>query len=234
MRILKENQINLIFNIKFAYILKSHSITTYLSKMKEILEHITPIKEKITNDDFAAVFTLSKSWIAQAQELFFNTKDFESQLSLFQSQLIKVKTDNSLSPEEIVSLKNDIRSGLLSTVSDFGMYLEKGFKTKRENNKKEEFNEKLKVANEILRALAHPFRMQLLKYIDDNQSIHLGKIYQDVNLDKLITHQHLRILRVANIVIAERKGEDIYFSINYPKLEKTVGAVDKFLEQGQL
>jgi predicted transcriptional regulator len=38
-------------------------------------------------------------------------------------------------------------------------------------------NERLKNSAEILRALAHPLRLQILEFIDDNETINVNKIY---------------------------------------------------------
>ena len=37
-------------------------------------------------------------------------------------------------------------------------------------------NERLKNSDEILRALAHPIRMQILEFIDDNEQINVNNI----------------------------------------------------------
>ena len=38
-------------------------------------------------------------------------------------------------------------------------------------------NESLQNSSEILRALAHPLRMEILEFIDKNKSINVNKIY---------------------------------------------------------
>jgi ArsR family transcriptional regulator len=88
--------------------------------------------------------------------------------------------------------------------------------------------EKLGLSTEILRALAHPLRMQILKFIDDNDNINVNKIYNTLGLEQSITSQHLRILRLAGIVNTNRDGKFIHYSIDYNKISKAVKAVDRF------
>ncbi len=88
--------------------------------------------------------------------------------------------------------------------------------------------EKLSQSTEILRALAHPLRMQILKFIDDNENINVNKIYNTLGLEQSITSQHLRILRLAGIVNTNRDGKFIHYSIDYNKISKAVKAVDNF------
>ena len=91
--------------------------------------------------------------------------------------------------------------------------------------------EKLHASSEILRALAHPLRMQILEFIDQNEMINVNKIYNTLNLEQSITSQHLRILRMAGLVTTERDGKFIHYAIDYSKLNIAVNAVDAFLEE---
>ncbi len=91
--------------------------------------------------------------------------------------------------------------------------------------------EKLLVSSEVLRALAHPLRMQILEFIDQNEMINVNKIYNTLKLEQSITSQHLRILRLAGLVETERNGKFIHYSINYDKVGNAVEAIKGFLEE---
>ena len=90
-------------------------------------------------------------------------------------------------------------------------------------------NEKLHVSSEVLRALAHPLRMKILEFIDKHETINVNKIYNTLKLEQSITSQHLRILRLAGIVITTREGKFIHYSIDYSKIQNVLKAVDAFL-----
>ncbi len=92
-------------------------------------------------------------------------------------------------------------------------------------------NEKLQISSELLRALAHPLRMQILEFIDQNDKINVNKIYNTLNLEQSITSQHLRILRLAGLVQTRREGKFIHYSLNYDKINLAVEAIDSFLEK---
>ena len=89
--------------------------------------------------------------------------------------------------------------------------------------------EKLADSSETLRALAHPLRMKILEFIDQNDEINVNKIYNTLKLEQSITSQHLRILRIAGLVNTSRDGKFILYSINYEKMTSTTAAIDKFL-----
>ncbi|MCG8328185.1 MAG: metalloregulator ArsR/SmtB family transcription factor [Chitinophagales bacterium] len=92
-------------------------------------------------------------------------------------------------------------------------------------------NERLEASAEVLRAVAHPLRMKILEFIDKNDEINVNKIYNTLNLEQSITSQHLRILRLAGLVITQRDGKYIHYSIDYDKLANVVGSVNSFLEE---
>ena len=91
-------------------------------------------------------------------------------------------------------------------------------------------NEKLDIASGILRAMAHPLRIKIMSFIGENKQINVNKIYKSLRMEQSIASQHLRVLRDAEVVIAERKGKFIYYSLNARKIEQVAKAVKIFLE----
>ena len=94
-------------------------------------------------------------------------------------------------------------------------------------------NENLQTSAEILRALAHPLRMEILEFIDQNKSINVNKIYNTLKLEQSITSQHLRILRNAGIVLTRREGKFIHYTVNYNKIAHVVKSINSFLEDSE-
>lgn len=90
--------------------------------------------------------------------------------------------------------------------------------------------DKLQESSELLRALTHPLRMQILEFIDSQDHINVNKIYNTLNLEQSITSQHLRILRNAGIVETTRDGKYIFYSINYEKVKSAMKAINNFLD----
>lgn len=92
-------------------------------------------------------------------------------------------------------------------------------------------HEKLEVSSSLLRALAHPLRLQILEFIDKNDAINVNKIYSSLKLEQSITSQHLRVLRMADLVKTERDGKYIHYRIDYEKLDQTMRAIRAFLKE---
>lgn len=95
-------------------------------------------------------------------------------------------------------------------------------------------NDKLEYSSELLRALAHPLRLQILEFIDKHQEINVNKIYNTLNIEQSITSQHLKVLRMAGIVDTDRDGKFVHYSIDYARLIKTVKALNNFYNAGKV
>lgn len=90
-------------------------------------------------------------------------------------------------------------------------------------------DERLQVSSDILRALAHPLRMKILAFIDQNKSVNVNKIYSTLKIEQSITSQQLKILRASGIVNTHREGKYIHYTIDYQRLAATIQAVDGFV-----
>ncbi len=84
----------------------------------------------------------------------------------------------------------------------------------------------LKKAALVLRAMNHKLRQQMIKLLDENEKMTVTEIYVKLRLEQSVASQHLAILRRAGIVITQRDGKFIFYSINY----KRVGEVNQFVE----
>jgi len=90
-------------------------------------------------------------------------------------------------------------------------------------------NEKLHYSSELMRALAHPLRLKILEFIDRQGSINVNKIYNTLNIEQSITSQHLKILKMAGVVHAEKSGKFVTYEIDYEVIKRADKAVKKFL-----
>lgn len=90
-------------------------------------------------------------------------------------------------------------------------------------------NEKLHYSSELMRALAHPLRLRILEFIDRQGAINVNKIYNTLNIEQSITSQHLKILKLAGVVHAEKHGKFVTYEIDYEVINRADKAVRKFL-----
>jgi DNA-binding transcriptional ArsR family regulator len=89
--------------------------------------------------------------------------------------------------------------------------------------------DKLHYSSELMRALAHPLRLKILSFIDNNDSINVNKIYSTLDIEQSITSQHLKILRLAGVVDVEITGKYHVYKINYDVINRASYAVNRFV-----
>ncbi|MBX2928954.1 MAG: helix-turn-helix transcriptional regulator [Saprospiraceae bacterium] len=94
-------------------------------------------------------------------------------------------------------------------------------------------NDKLQDSLELLRALAHPLRIQLLGFIDQHESINVNKIYNALSLEQSITSQHLKILRSVGLVVTRREGKFVHYQVDYEKVGRAVDYIRQFMQNEQ-
>ncbi len=89
--------------------------------------------------------------------------------------------------------------------------------------------EGLRVASDLMRALAHPLRLRILEFIDKNNEVNVNKIYRSLKIEQSITSQHLRILRLAGVVDVVKDGKFMHYSINYEIAKRAEVGLNNFL-----
>lgn len=77
----------------------------------------------------------------------------------------------------------------------------------------------LKEAALILRALNHKLRQQILHLLHKNQTMPVTAIYKRLKIEQSVASQHLAILRRAGIVVTTRDGKQIFYAVDYKRLE---------------
>lgn len=90
---------------------------------------------------------------------------------------------------------------------------------------------KLNYSCDLMRALAHPLRLRILEYIDDEGETNVNKIYRSLNIEQSITSQHLRVLRLADVVQCERDGKMVVYKIKYDVVTKAERALNNFISK---
>ena len=76
----------------------------------------------------------------------------------------------------------------------------------------------IKKAAAIYRAINHSLRLQIIEIIHKAGAINVTPIIQQLGLEQSLISAHLKILRDAKIVNTERKGNSVFYSINYQQV----------------
>jgi DNA-binding transcriptional ArsR family regulator len=77
---------------------------------------------------------------------------------------------------------------------------------------------RLKKAAFLFRAINHPLRQQFLQLLHKNERMAVTALYVKLRLEQSVASQHLAILRRAGFVNTQRDGKQVFYSVNYARL----------------
>ncbi len=102
--------------------------------------------------------------------------------------------------------------------------LDRGWEEDLEGGASEEVHEEVRAAN-MLRALANPHRLKILKLLD--QAPHnVMDLCERLSLRQSLASQHLARLRLDEIVSAERQGHHVIYSLQNARAREILAILD--------
>jgi DNA-binding transcriptional ArsR family regulator len=78
----------------------------------------------------------------------------------------------------------------------------------------------------LLRAIDHPLRQKILQFIFSNQKVFVTEVHNQFNIEQSVASDHLGILRDARLVVANREGRFIFYSVNTQELHRLQGMLN--------
>lgn len=85
--------------------------------------------------------------------------------------------------------------------------------------------------NDIFKALADPTRRKILKMLRE-RDLSAGEIADQFDMRKPSISHHLNLLKQANLVISDKQGQNIYYSLNTTIFQEIVQWFFDFQERG--
>jgi len=79
----------------------------------------------------------------------------------------------------------------------------------------------------VLRAINHKLRQRMIDLLEEYEQMTVTDLYIKLRLEQSVASQHLAILRRAGVVITERQGKFIFYSLNKDRLEQISGLVEE-------
>lgn len=78
----------------------------------------------------------------------------------------------------------------------------------------------LKLAAHVFRAINHPLRQKMLLYMHKEGRVNVTRLYTHLKLEQSVASQHLAILRGGSFVVTQREGKEIYYAVNYERVQQ--------------
>ena len=90
--------------------------------------------------------------------------------------------------------------------------------------------EKLEMGISMLRAIAHPIRINIIELLTTTKRLSVTEIYEKLNIEQPAASYHLNMLKNKGILESKREGKKIFYSLKHEKLEEIINSLDRCVE----
>ena len=87
--------------------------------------------------------------------------------------------------------------------------------------------EKLEVAGAVLRAIAHPHRIQIIEILESGKQYTVSQLQEITGMVQAKVSHHLGLLRNRKVVKARREGKNVYYSLRQNLITKVIDCIDE-------
>jgi DNA-binding transcriptional ArsR family regulator len=98
-------------------------------------------------------------------------------------------------------------------------------------SKKELFDEVLQQRANLFKVLAHPARLQIIRFLAETKTCYSGDISEDLPLGRTTVNQHLKELKVAGIIRGQVGGSKRDYCLDLVKVEEMLKVMREFLDE---
>ncbi|RLD61562.1 MAG: transcriptional regulator [Bacteroidetes bacterium] len=91
----------------------------------------------------------------------------------------------------------------------------------------------LEAAANMLKAIAHPMRIAILSFLEDDTSLTVTEIHERLGIEQSTTSHHLGILKDKGVLISKRVGKNTFYSLKHTTLSHIVDCVSKCTDYTQ-
>ena len=98
-------------------------------------------------------------------------------------------------------------------------------------SKKELFNCELQECARMFKALAHPARLAILKYLAATRACITGDLADELPLGRTTVNQHLKELKAAGLIQGTTEGAKTCYCLNLKKIMKLKAISETFLNE---
>ncbi len=85
--------------------------------------------------------------------------------------------------------------------------------------------ERLELAATMLKAMAHPMRIAILKHLEGGKKLTVTQIHELLQIEQSTTSHHLGILRDKGVLCAKREGKNTYYYLKYEMLSQIIDCI---------
>lgn len=85
--------------------------------------------------------------------------------------------------------------------------------------------ETLRRAADMLKAIAHPVRILIIRYLEDGSKRSVTEIHRKLGIEQSAASHHLVILKDRGVLESKREGKNIWYSLKNPQLRDILHSI---------
>ena len=85
---------------------------------------------------------------------------------------------------------------------------------------------KLEQVAEVLKAVAHPIRIQIIELLGQRERLTVTEIYQVLGVEQSLTSHHLTKMKDKGVLRCEREGKNIFYSLADTKITQVISCIE--------
>ena len=82
--------------------------------------------------------------------------------------------------------------------------------------------DRLDIAASMLKAMAHPMRIAILKNLEGNKRLTVTEIHELLGIEQSTTSHHLGILKDKGVLCSKREGKNTFYFLKYEILSQII------------
>jgi len=86
---------------------------------------------------------------------------------------------------------------------------------------------RLELAANMLKAIAHPMRIAIMKHLEGGKKLTVTEIHELLGIEQSTTSHHLGVLKDKGVLCSRRDGKNTYYYLKYDVLSQIVDCLSK-------
>ena len=88
-------------------------------------------------------------------------------------------------------------------------------------------SDRLEMAANMLKAIAHPMRIAILKHLEEGKKLTVTEIHELLGIEQSTTSHHLGILKDKGVLCSKREGKNTFYYMKHELLSQIVECLQR-------
>ncbi len=86
--------------------------------------------------------------------------------------------------------------------------------------------EKFEIASNMLKAIAHPMRIAIIKYLEEGKRLTVTNLHELLGIEQASTSHHLGILKDKGVLCSKREGKNTFYFLKHDRLSDVITCIE--------